>query len=386
MALHSRGFVAALVSAVALIGASFSAGAETFTKETDKLLKDLKLDPEVLADLDKELDVPKAWVEGATKEGMVRMRLTMDAKAFSSVWKVFAARYPGIEYEYVRGIGRERAVVPLMAFKKGTYVSDVVSSYEVMEQDFREANALEVIRPLPSFKNVPEELTTADGTGASYRLQHWCISYNTKKLTKTDMPKTWNDLVRDPKYRNGRAGMAGNLHLWLPPLWGVYGDKWLDEYMPALFHDLKPQLRKERLSMTSQLAALGEFDLTFPAPDFLVRTLEDKGMNVSLHCPDVVPSTTAFLGILRGNPHPNAARLFANWLLSKEGQIANYRADAFIPVHKDLRRKEFMPYPEETAGKRIASNVAVVRNKTPEIVAEWRKLWMSASGADSGAD
>ena len=374
-------------AALALIAAPFSAGAENFTKETVKLLKDLKLGSEVLAGLDEELDVPKAWIEGAKKEGHLNTRITMAGKAFAQVWSVFAARYPGITNEHVRGVGRERAVVALVAFKSGKVISDVIASYEVLEQEYKRADALVRITDLPSYRNYPEELRDPDGFGVSYRLQYWCMSYNTQRVKKADLPKTWDDAVNDPRWRGAKIGLAGNVHLLVPPLWALYGDGWSDRFMTKLFHEVKPQLRKERLGGLPQLNALGEFDVGYPAGDFIVRRTADRGHPVGFHCPDVVPATTAYISMLKGNPHPNAAKLFVNWFLSKEGQLAIHRADANIPAHKDLRLPQFLPYPEEIANRRIAPNTAKVRGKTPEIVEKWTKLWLAGGGvAVEGGD
>jgi ABC-type Fe3+ transport system substrate-binding protein len=67
-----------------------------------------------------------------------------------------------------------------------------------------------------------------------------------------------------------------------------------------------------------------------------------------------VPITASTLGILKGNPDQDASRLFLNWLLSKEGQLGQYVAEGSPPVHRELQKLGFMPFPEEIAGKRIA--------------------------------
>ena len=116
---------------------------------------------------------------------------------------------------------------------------------------------------------------------------------------------------------------------------------------------MKPQIRKERLSMLPQLNNLGEFDLGLPAGDFIYKVQQDRGMDINVHFPEPVPTTAAPVGILAGNPHPNAARLFVNWLLSKEGQIAMHVYDAEIPSHTGLPAERFQPYPKELAGKKL---------------------------------
>jgi iron(III) transport system substrate-binding protein len=304
-----------LAAAAALaLAAALPAHAENTTKATEALLAEAKLDASVLAGLDQELAVPQAMIDGAKKEGLLRVRLTMAEKLFDKVWRVFAARYPGIKYEYVRGIGPERAVVPLVAFKEGRIVSDVVGSFDVLLDEYEKVKALAKIDDLPSWKNVPEEFSAPDY--AAYRTEHWGVGYNTKKVKPEELPKTWNDLVDNPRWSNGKVGMAVNANTWIPSLWGVYGDKWAEDYMHKIFDKMKPQIRKERLSMLPQLNNLGEFDLGLPAGDFIYRVQQDRGMDINVHFPEPIPTTAAPVGIVAGNPHMNAARLFVNWMLS----------------------------------------------------------------------
>jgi len=68
-----------------------------------------------------------------------------------------------------------------------------------------------------------------------------------------------------------------------------------------------------------------------------------------------------------------------NWFLSKEGQLAQYYADQATPVHKDLHRKEFIPFPEEIEGRKIAFRDPVVLEESlPRVFEAWNPLWERA--------
>ncbi len=365
--------LAALGLAVALAPA---ARATNMTGETKKMLAELKLQPEVLDGLDAELAVPQAWVDGAKKEGLVKVRLPMEEQRFTTMGAVFKARYPGIEIEYTRGTGRARAAAPLIAFKRGTYLADVLSSWDPMEKQYRASDALIPLTDLPAYKSIPAEYDSEGGYGAGFRLQHWCIGYNTKTVKKSELPKTWEDILTDPRWRDGKIGMAQNVHVWLGTLWSVKGTDWVNHYIKTMFEVVKPQPRKENLRAYLKLMSLGEYDMAIPAGDFIIHSLEETGMPITMHCPEPVPTNAGWVGILKGNKHPHAAKLFANWLLSKEGQIAGFRADDNIPANKGLARREFLPYPDEVLGHKLAVRTAAAQDNVGNVVKEFHRYWL----------
>ena len=371
-------------AAAAMVAAAAPAGAETLTKETEKLLKDLKLTPAILDGLDKELAVPPAWIEAAKKEGTVKVRMTLTDPEFSDLKPVFEARYPFVTLEYQRGVGRERAIGPLLAAKRGQVLSDVLFAFDSNEQDFREAKALADLRDLPGFGNVPEEVTAPDGTWVGAHGPHYCLSYNLNSVKKAELPKTWEELISNPRWRNGKVGMTVNFHSWLTPLGSVLGEAWLTDYMERLFTVLKPQLRKENLSMTPRLNAIGEYDLSVPAGDYAVWPYQDQGMPVGFHCPDLVAKGNSSFGVLAASPRLHAAKLFVNWAISKEGQLALVRAGQILPQHKALQIREVMPYPDEVLGKKMAGTTAKVRVLSPKYAEKWHELWTGGGGPDLG--
>jgi ABC-type Fe3+ transport system substrate-binding protein len=88
-----------------------------------------------------------------------------------------------------------------------------------------------------------------------------------------------------------------------------------------------------------------------------------------------VPSAISEAGILRGNPNINASKLFLNWLLSKEGQMAQYVADDSPPIHKDLQTKDFLPFPEQIVGKNIAFRDPGLEEEHGELLELWNPYW-----------
>jgi ABC-type Fe3+ transport system substrate-binding protein len=326
--------------------------------------------------------VPQAWIDGAKKEGTLLARLNLSDKNFQTLYKVFADRYPFIKIEYTRGVGVDRAVKPLLAFKSGRYITDVVSGFTAKYHDYTSANALESLENLPTWKNVPEELRDPKGGFTSYEVVNWCTSYNVNKVKKEDLPKTWEELLTDPKWRGGRVGVGNRPQLWLAMLWTQKGAGWTTDYMNKLFTEVKPQLRKEAINGLMKLASIGEFDLAIPSAGYRVKIQVKRGAPIAFHCPEPVPTSSSPVGIFKGAPHINGARVFVNWLLSKEGQLALFRATGAQPSHIGLQTLDgASPYPDAVKGKKHAYRTlkTLIEDMGPMYKA-WNKAWAESGG------
>ena len=82
------------------------------------------------------------------------------------------------------------------------------------------------------------------------------------------------------------------------------------------------------------------------------------------------------MAILKGSPAPNAAKIFLNWYLSREGQVAMHVETGDGPVHKDFQRPEFASYPEIVFSKERKIVVdALDRRLITEVDDLWSKGW-----------
>jgi iron(III) transport system substrate-binding protein len=370
--------------AAALGGAALAAGpslAETMTPATTKMLETAKLSPEVLAGLDQELAVPAAWVEGARQEGELKLRMTIDPRLFEDMGKVFETRYPFVKIEYTRGITRGRAMAPLIAVKEGKRVADVITDFDTLKDEFYKEKAFIDLTGLPTYANVPDFAREPGGVAVGLRLTYWCTAYNTRRVKKEELPKTWDDVLEGRRWRNGAVGAANYPQQWIAYLAPIWGQEKTTRFMTRFFAEVKPQLRKESLGAIVKLVGLGEFDLAIPAADRITKREAEEGGPIGYHCPEPVPLDWSLLGILSGGPNPNAAKLYVNWLLSKEGQIAMHTYAHNIPIHKDLPQRSFLIYPDEIIGKKLAPGGAESEAVTPAVMSAWQGMWVKAGGA-----
>ncbi len=366
-------------AAVAILAAGAAQAAE-LPKATQAIMKKKNLPADVLNGLDAELKVPPAWIAGAKKEGSLTVGATWDSEQFDVLSSPFRERYPFIKITYFRASRFDRVIKPLMAFKQGRVLADVLTGVADKYTSFKKAGAVLDLRQLPNWNNVPDGMKGKDGGWAGARLRYWCMSYNTKAVAKKDLPKTWDDLLKNPKFRNGKIGMGNRPNLWLLAMWDDWGERRIQDYARQLFGVVKPQLRKEGMNALISLAAAGEFDIALPSAAYRVSQMIPKGAPIGWHCPEPVPTAVSDIVAMKGG-HENAALLFINWFLSKEGQVAQFGANNAPPIHKDLHRREFLAFPDEILGKKIAfREPEALERDLRKLMKFWDPLWFSGRG------
>jgi hypothetical protein len=85
--------------------------------------------------------------------------------------------------------------------------------------------------------------------------------------------------------------------------------------------------------------------------------------------------------VFKGTPQKNSAMMFVNWFLSREGQISQFSANFAPPIHKDLQRKEFLSYPDQIIGKKIAFREPdSLEQDLNNLVKFWDPLWFAGRG------
>ncbi len=365
-----------LLTIVGVVGALLSenslAPAAELPETTKAQLRDLKLDESIMAGLDQELVMPPAWFEGAKKEPPVKLLGTWSPEEWKVLSQSFRARYPSIKIDYVRSSRDNRQVQVLLAYKQGRYVADIITSFSSVYKDLKDANGLVDLRELPNlFKNIPESYDP-DGLWAPERITYWCMAYNTDIVKKADLPKTWDDILTSPRWRNGNFAISNTPAGWLTVLQQANGAEWTRNFITRLFVDVKPQRRNEGRDASVQLTAAGEQAAVAPSGDYRVQEFAKSGAPVSFHCPSIVPMAPTQIGILRGSPATNGAKIFLDWFLSKEGQIGLHAAVGAVSARRDLQRPEFLNYPEQVTDP---SKKVVVDNLDMTVLDEVQKLW-----------
>lgn len=370
-----------LLAAALAVGISGSGFAADLPKATEKALKKLDLESSILNGLDQELAVPGDVLSGARKEGAVTILGSWTPKEFRVLSAAFKERYPFIKVKYNYGRAfNARAIKPLVAYKEGRYIADVLTGFGGSRRLYVKEKAFEDLRTLPGFKN-PLAGNDPNGSWMAIRNRFWCMAYNTKLLKKSDLPKTWDDLLTNTALHNGKLGVANRPQLWLLMLWKANGKAWVENYIDKFFNVVKPQFRKEGLSAMTTLVVAGEVSAALPSGPARVQTMAAKGAPIGWHCPEPLPRAVSRTAVLKGAAHRNAAKVWANWLVSKEGQISQFFAEGTAPSHRDLQMAKLLNYSEQIYGRKQVTEDAT---KLKELKKIWGAYWKNAPKKGEG--
>ncbi len=348
-------------------------------KATQKMLKKLNLDSSILSGIDAELQVPQEWIEKAKKEGKLRVTSTATPSEAKTLLASFRERYPFISTSH-SVVSRRQKVRIIIAYRAGRIGTDIVFGVGGTFLQWKAANAVQDLRIIPAVKRLPKEARDPDGLWTGINTRYWCLSYNTRLVKKKDLPKTWDALI-NPRWGNGNLGLGNRPNLWALQLWNSEGPSWTKNFLTRMFKELKPQLRKEGMNAVGQLVAAGEMHGAVPAGEARTKQIALRGAPIGYTCPEPVPVALEEAIILKKSPNTHAARIFMNWMLSKEGQISNWLAGNIPPVRKDLMLREFNPWPDQILGRRMSyREPALETTMLPKVYEFWNNLWLKGGG------
>ena len=258
-------------------------------------------------------------VEAAKKEGKVSYYTsTLGAPFHLDIIKAFQAKY-GITIELldVRASEVDERIRTEQASQR--YVADVVQhgSATLLGQ-YERPGILQPRGPVPNQKNLQSNFAeeAADSRIPTYVLPYG-ILINTDLVKGADEPKSWHDLL-NPKWKGKIISddfrAQGGGFLW----YAVTQDKFEKD-----FHEKLAQqgiIFSRDVGNDERRVAAGEYPLRIP--QLASRFLTLKGLPVKLIIPEEGVTFVRFdMGILKGAPHPNAAKLMIDFYLSEQAQL-----------------------------------------------------------------
>jgi iron(III) transport system substrate-binding protein len=320
-------------------------------------------------------------VEAAQKEGSVSVFGPPGESSRKAFAEEFQKAYPSIQISYEGGMGPSHFPKIQEAVKAGRQVADVFINGPEPGLTMKRSGLFQELDPLllPDNKDGSKwwqgKLDYIDNEG-KYFLAFWAypqesLFYNSDFVKETDL-HSWKDLL-DPKYK-------GKIIMYDPTIPGFtqprinhwYNDSRLGEsYIRSFFDPSRDVLiNRDDRQLVEQVARGaywigigGVWTTAAPIAQAIpaLKALPPERLEEGTH----ITSGFGNVALLKDAPHQNAARLYLNWLLSREAQTAITQDTAYQsgrndvsaePVFEIVRRnpnsKYFVEYHENAVNMR----------------------------------
>jgi iron(III) transport system substrate-binding protein len=214
--------------------------------------------------------------------------------------------------------------------RAGRHEVDIVQNNAPENEAAHREKLLQRVRSPYQSELIPQAVP-AHGEWVGITLDVWTAAYNTDKVRKEELPRTYQDLLA-PRWKD-RLGIEAFNHGWFATLLGELGEK--DGL--KLFSDIVAtngiSVRKGHSLLTS-LVASGEVPFAITVYSWNPVQSKKKGAPIEGLALQPLIGQFSTIAMLKKSPHPNAAVLFYDFMLN-EGQQLLADAD-FVPASKKL--------------------------------------------------
>ena len=269
--------------------------------------------------------------KGAKAEGEFIWYTSVNAEDIQRVIELFEKRYPFIKAKPVR-LTSARIVQRFMAESQaGTFLADILDTSDSRIEFFRRKNLLQPYYT-PMAERFDKRFVQSQGYWVANRVTMLVLGYNTRLVKAADAPRRYEDLL-EPRWKDQMALEREDSH-WLMTLMEYWGE----QKGKAFFQRLRAQNPKIRTGHThlAQLVAAGEDPLSPNIHSQGMASGQRRGAPVDWLNLEPVVASSNVSALAKTAPHPNAALLFLDFILSKETGQRVIREVNRIPTHPEV--------------------------------------------------
>ena len=307
-----------------------------------------------------------AMVAAAEKEGKVVWYNSVDVKVAEAIAQAFKAAYPKIDVEVERS-GSERVLQRVnQEMQSGIRNADVVNSSDASHFLFWKQQKWLASHTPPDAKKFDAKYRDPDGEYFTWRASLCVAGYNTNLVKDTEAPKSYADLL-DPKWKGkmtkAHPGYSGTALTGTYAVTKVLG--W--DYLEKLSKQGVQQLQST--TATPKSLASGERAVMVDGNEYNMFIEIDKKSPVKVIYPsEGTPFVNSPSAIFREAPHPNAARVFENFIFTAPAQQLLVNTGGLRSVHPDVKEpanrtplRDIKLLPDDPAG--MLPQVAEIKKK-----------------------
>jgi iron(III) transport system substrate-binding protein len=281
---------------------------------------------------------------------------------------LFSKAFPGVKVNVVRATAQVAYQRLSQDIQAGVANCDVFASTDMGQYVSLKDRGLLMPYKMSTADQIDKRFLNVDPDDAYQIVNATIVSlaYNTNKVKAEQAPKTWKEFI-DPKWKGqlvvGHPGFSGFVGTWVVQMTKLYG--W--DYFEQLA-ELKPHVGRSIIDTVTILNS-GERSVG-ASPTALVLRNAAQGNPLAASYPDEGSVLMISGGaILKNTKHPNAAKLFMEYLWSQD--TAKEDVEEFgIPLRPDT----VLPpgYKKLEDLKTIRPSIAEIIKGIPELTEKWR--------------
>lgn len=268
-------------------------------------------------------------LEGAKKEAKLMFYTTMAVDNLIPGVDAFMKEYPFIKVEFVRLSQTPLVIRVQMEGRAGRWLFDVVNINGIdifSSKDF--------LSPYlsPEAEFYPKEYKDEKDLWLPLHVYHYVMVHNTKMVSKQEAPKDYGDLL-DPRWK-GNIILHPGAYAWYGTLMKTWGSEKGGNYFKKL---VRQEIQwRGSFGFIAKTIAAGEAPLGVAFP-FRIEQLKQQGAPVEwVKTFNPIVADISGIGLSAKPNHPNAAKLFIDFVLSKKGQ-ERIVAQGRTSVRKDVK-------------------------------------------------
>jgi len=296
-------------------------------------------------------------LDRAKREGSLTLYTSLAPTESQPLAQAFERKY-GVKVQLWRGQSDEVVQRVTTEAKGRRFAVDVIETNgPEMEMIARE----KLLGPLQSayVADLPANAIPAHRTWFPDRMNYFVVGYNTAKVKRGDIPSTYEGFT-DPKWK-GRIALEATDSEWMATLIKTSpANKGTD--LIRKIAALQPSLRKGHVLLASLVAA-GDVPVGLAMYNSNIETLKRKGAPIDFVPVQPVIARPQGIGVARNAPHPHAAALFAEFVLSPEGQKL-FESMGRVPASTKIK-SQFNQFPFV-----VIDPITVL-----DEAAKWDKVW-----------
>ena len=252
-------------------------------------------------------------IAAAKREGTLTLYTTIAEKDLPILIKPFETRY-GVKVNVWRA-GTDKVLQRTLAETSAKrYEVDVIHfGSPEMEALSRE----KVLQPVhtPIYRELQAGSVPAHREWAATLLSVWVQAYNTNLVKKEDLPRTYQDLL-DPKWK-GKLGIEVKNQDWFATVIGQLGGQ---ERGLKFFSDLVTRngvSPRTGHTLLTNMVVSGEVPMALTVYNYMPEQAKKKGAPIDWFAIEPAIARSNAVGVARHAPHPAAAVLFHEYMLSE---------------------------------------------------------------------